>query len=92
MVRCVVIVCQSCRSSRRHNFVAGKYMIKTQSKTESKFLRRILPHYYRVRVQFDNAGDNHNNSRVQYIMDNPNTLITRFYGMHRVKVGVVLRP
>jgi len=24
----------------------GKYMIKTMTKEESKFLRRILPHYY----------------------------------------------
>lgn len=24
-------------------------MIKTQTKAESKFLRRILPHYYKVR-------------------------------------------
>ncbi len=44
----------------------SQYMIKTQTKTESKFLRRILPRYYR------------------YVMQNPNTLICRFYGMHRV--------
>jgi 1-phosphatidylinositol-4-phosphate 5-kinase len=25
----------------------GKYMIKTQTKEENKFLRRILPHYFR---------------------------------------------
>jgi 1-phosphatidylinositol-4-phosphate 5-kinase len=43
-------------------------MIKTQTKNESKFLRRILPHYYK------------------FVMENPNTLITRFYGMHRVKM------
>ena len=43
-------------------------MIKTQTKAESKFLRRILPHYYK------------------FVMENPNTLITRFYGMHRVKM------
>lgn len=46
----------------------GRFMIKTQTKEESKFLRRILPHYYR------------------YILTNPNTLVTRFYGMHRVKM------
>ncbi|KAG7395023.1 hypothetical protein PHYBOEH_004350 [Phytophthora boehmeriae] len=46
----------------------GRYMIKTQTKDESKFLRRILPHYYK------------------FVMENPNTLITRFYGMHRVKM------
>ena len=46
----------------------GRYMIKTQSKAESKFLRRIMPHYYR------------------YILTNPNTLITRFFGMYRVKM------
>ena len=28
---------------------AGKFMIKTQSSAESKFLRRILAHYYQVR-------------------------------------------
>lgn len=46
----------------------GKFMIKTQSKAESKFLRRILPHYY------------------QYVMTHPHTYITRFYGMHRIKM------
>lgn len=25
----------------------GKYMIKTQTKEENKFLKRILPHYYK---------------------------------------------
>ncbi|RHY24845.1 hypothetical protein DYB32_008656, partial [Aphanomyces invadans] len=42
----------------------GRFMIKTQTQDESKFLRRILPHYYK----------------------NSNTLVTRFYGMHRVKM------
>ncbi|OWZ09442.1 Phosphatidylinositol-4-phosphate-5-kinase [Phytophthora megakarya] len=46
----------------------GRFMIKTQTKDESKFLRRILPHYYK------------------FVMENPDTLITRFYGMHRVKM------
>ena len=46
----------------------GKYMIKTQTKEENKFLRRILPAYYK------------------YMLANPDTLITRFYGMHRVKM------
>lgn len=46
----------------------GRYMIKTQSKTESKFLRRIMPHYY------------------QYVMKQPHTFMTRFYGMHRIKI------
>jgi 1-phosphatidylinositol-4-phosphate 5-kinase len=50
----------------------GRFMIKTQTAAESKFLRRILPHYY------------------QYVMQNPNTLMTRFYGMHRVKIGEIL--
>ncbi|RHY64702.1 hypothetical protein DYB30_001819 [Aphanomyces astaci] len=48
----------------------GRFMIKTQTQDESKFLRRILPHYYKV----------------PFVMDNPNTLVTRFYGMHRVKM------
>ncbi|KAG7382156.1 hypothetical protein PHYPSEUDO_005182 [Phytophthora pseudosyringae] len=46
----------------------GRFMIKTQTKDESKFLRRMLPHYYK------------------FVMENPDTLITRFYGMHRVKM------
>lgn len=46
----------------------SRYMIKTQSKVESKFLRRIMAHYY------------------QYVMKNPHTYITRFYGMHRIKI------
>ncbi|CAI5741969.1 unnamed protein product [Hyaloperonospora brassicae] len=46
----------------------GRFMIKTQTKDDSKFLRRILPHYY------------------QFVMENPNTLITRFYGLHRVQM------
>ncbi|KAJ0392216.1 hypothetical protein P43SY_003043 [Pythium insidiosum] len=51
----------------------GRFMIKTQTKEESKFLRRILPHYYK------------------FVMENPNTLITRFYGMHRVKMHHIRR-
>ena len=39
-----------------------------QTKEENKFLRRILPEYYK------------------YMLANPDTLMTRFYGMHRVKV------
>jgi len=46
----------------------GKYMIKTITTTESKFLRRILPHYFRHCAQ------------------NPNTLLSKFFGMYRVKV------
>jgi len=46
----------------------GKYMIKTMTNTESKFLRRILPHYFR------------------HCSENPNTLITKFLGMYRVKL------
>jgi len=46
----------------------GKYMIKTMTNSESKFLRRILPHYFR------------------HCTENPNTLLTKFYGMYRVKL------
>jgi 1-phosphatidylinositol-4-phosphate 5-kinase len=46
----------------------GKYMIKTMTNAESKFLRRILPSYFR------------------HCCENPNTLITRFFGMYRVKL------
>ena len=51
----------------------GKFMIKTQSKAESKFLRRILAHYY------------------QHVMTNPMTYVTRFFGMHRIKMPHVGR-
>ncbi len=44
-----------------------QFMIKTMSKEECKFLRRILPDYY------------------NYVSKNPNTLLTRYYGIHRVK-------
>lgn len=46
----------------------GKYMIKTMTNAESKFLRRILPHYFR------------------HCSLNPNTLVTKFLGMYRVKL------
>ncbi|KAL7552673.1 hypothetical protein ACHAWF_015928 [Thalassiosira exigua] len=46
----------------------GRYMIKTMTNTESKFLRRILPHYFR------------------HCAMNPNTLVTKFLGMYRVKL------
>jgi len=46
----------------------GKYMIKTMTNSESKFLRRIIPHYFR------------------HCTLNPNTMITKFYGMYRVKL------
>jgi len=46
----------------------GKYMIKTMTNAESKFLRRILPHYFRHCAQ------------------NPNTILTKFLGMYRVKL------
>ena len=46
----------------------GKYMIKTMTNSESKFLRRIMPHYFR------------------HCAMNPNTLVTKFLGMYRVKL------
>ena len=45
-----------------------QFLIKTQSYDESKFLRRIFPHY------------------TEYMLQNPNSLINRYYGMHRVKM------
>jgi len=44
-----------------------RYMVKTMSKTESKFLRKILPQYY------------------SYIRKHPHSLLTKYFGMHRVK-------
>lgn len=46
-----------------------KYIIKTIHHSEHKFLRAILPEYYR------------------HIENNPNTLISQFYGLHRVKMA-----
>ena len=46
----------------------GKYMVKTMTNAESKFLRQILPHYFR------------------HCSQNPNTLMTKFLGMYRVKI------
>ena len=46
----------------------GRFMIKTMTNAESKFLRRILPEYFR------------------HCCENPNTMITRFFGMYRVKL------
>lgn len=44
-----------------------RFMIKTITHAESKFLRKIIPMYY------------------DHIMKYPNTLLSRFYGMHRVR-------
>jgi len=46
--------------------VAGRFIIKTQTHEEKRFLLRILPHY------------------LEHVKSNPDTLMTRFYGMHRV--------
>jgi len=45
-----------------------RFIIKTISHTEHKFLRRILKEYH------------------VHVRDNPHTLISRFYGLHRVKL------
>ncbi|KAL0491931.1 phosphatidylinositol phosphate kinase [Acrasis kona] len=44
-----------------------EYILKTVTKKESKFLRKVLPQYY------------------NHAMTNPNTLITRFYGLFSIK-------
>jgi 1-phosphatidylinositol-4-phosphate 5-kinase len=51
----------------------GRYMIKTQTDTESKFLRRIMPHFY------------------AHLVKNPNSTLTHFYGMYRVKMNHLRR-
>ncbi|KAL6078191.1 Phosphatidylinositol-4-phosphate 5-kinase [Balamuthia mandrillaris] len=43
-----------------------RFMLKTITKGESKFLKAILPHYY------------------EHIMNNPDSLLARFFGFHRV--------
>lgn len=68
----------------------GRYMIKTQTREASKFLRRIMPHYYKVRWHASCAclvaALFTASPPPQYVMENPNTLLTRIYGMHRVKM------
>jgi hypothetical protein len=44
----------------------SKYMIKTISHDEMRFLKHFLPDYY------------------YHLMAHPNTLLTRFFGMHKV--------
>ena len=51
----------------------GRYMIKTQTKEEGKFLRSLLPSYY------------------EHLKSNPSSLMTRFYGMHRVEMKHINR-
>eukprot|EP01038_Epipyxis_sp_PR26KG_P011644 gene11644-15594_t len=51
----------------------GKYMIKTQTKQESKLLRKIMRQY------------------VEHLSNNPNSLLVRFYGMHRVRMKKLQR-
>eukprot|EP01033_Poteriospumella_lacustris_P015765 gene15764-11286_t len=46
----------------------GKYMLKTQTKEENKFLLSILPQYY------------------EYLRENPNSLLVRILGMHRINM------
>lgn len=65
----------------------GKYMIKTQTKEENKFLKRILPHYYRfltenpysMLVQILGKG-------IRTCMNYESQTILIYTGMHRVKM------
>ena len=50
-----------------------KYMIKTLTDTECKFLRRILPYLVKHMIQY------------------PDSLINRYYGLHRVKMPHIRR-
>ncbi|KAL3894492.1 MAG: hypothetical protein SGCHY_005244, partial [Lobulomycetales sp.] len=45
-----------------------RYIIKTISQAEHRFMRRILRHYY------------------NHVRDNPDTLLSRIFGLHRVKL------
>ena len=49
------------------------YMIKTQSRAECQFLRRIMLHY------------------TSHMTNNPNSMMIRFFGMHRVKLPSLRR-
>ncbi|KAJ3291874.1 Phosphatidylinositol-4-phosphate 5-kinase [Rhizoclosmatium sp. JEL0117] len=62
-----------------------RFIIKTISKTEHKFFRRILRAYYEV-------GNHHRKLRSdlppsQHVKANPDTLLCRILGLHRVKVA-----
>jgi len=47
----------------------GRYFMKTITKSECKFFRKILPQYY------------------THMKDSRNTLLCRFFGLHRIKPG-----
>lgn len=43
-------------------------------------MRKILPRYFQVFLLLARSH------LFQYVKDNPNTLLTRIYGLHRVKI------
>ncbi|KAJ5074579.1 phosphatidylinositol 5-phosphate 4-kinase isoform a [Anaeramoeba ignava] len=45
----------------------GRFVLKTTTSGEAKFLQSILPYYY------------------EHVLQNEHTLLTRFFGLHRVK-------
>ncbi|KAH9259271.1 hypothetical protein BASA81_002314 [Batrachochytrium salamandrivorans] len=51
----------------------GRFMIKTQKRSESKFMLSTLPSYY------------------NYVADNPNSMLVRVCGLHRVKMPQLRR-
>ena len=52
--------------NKRSDRSDAKYILKTVSKKESLFLKKILPSYY------------------SHLTNYPDTLITRFYGIHKI--------
>jgi hypothetical protein len=85
----------------------GRFFIKTLPPDEFLFLRRILPSYYEVRPAALNGFSNCLASVIkanvmalsrgiyQYVASNPNTLLTRFYGMYsmrQVRTYTLLSP
>lgn len=60
----------------------GKYLIKTLPPEEHNLLQRILPYYYDVGVALNLIL-----IICKFVKQNPNTLLTRFFGLHSLKKG-----
>lgn len=77
-----------------------RFIIKTIAATEHRFFRSVLQQYYNVRARASthkcaplNLTINKMGKRrgfialaIKYVIREPNTLLVRFYGLHRVKL------
>ena len=71
-----------------------RFIIKTIHHSEHKFMRKVLKDYYQVKYRIENGeiwGETlYTDKRVliyyKHVCDNPNTLLCRYYGLHRIKL------